>query len=96
MSVYNKVMYAVKHYDLNRDDLLRLIALAYMIGREQATVSVTDRFIKLAYDQMLRAFSCRYYKMALRVVGYEVYDIRRGDYWQKVSRLCRKLKTKVI
>lgn len=62
-----------------RDDIEKLIALAYYIGREEATRSVADAYTAHIAEQHKRALASRYYRMAYEVVGPQEY-IYMSDY----------------
>ena len=57
----------------NASDLDKLIAWAYWIGQEHATVTVSDEYAALIQEQRQRAANCRYYRMANAIIGEQNY-----------------------
>lgn len=60
-------------YDMEKDDPRKLIAIAYYMGRESADREVSDMYNAHLARQRKRAEKCRYYRMALDIVGPERY-----------------------
>ena len=55
------------------DNVDRLIALAYEMGREAATKEVSDKYRSLLEKQKIAAKACRYHEMAKKIVGDAEY-----------------------
>lgn len=72
-----EAVYADK--DMEQDSLNKLLALAYYMGREEATHEVSDKYNAVLAEQRKRAEACRYYKMAAEIVG-NVKAIYSSDY----------------
>lgn len=69
-----------KHdFSMDADSWEKLVYLAYYMGREEATKSVSDEYSKLLSEQKARAKECRYYKMAMHVQGNYDY-LYTSDY----------------
>lgn len=59
--------------DMEDDSLDKLLAIAYYMGREEATREVSDKYNAHLAAQHERAEACRYYKMAAAIVGPEKF-----------------------
>ena len=59
--------------DMEGDSLDKLLAIAYYMGREEATREVSDKYNAHLAAQHERAEACRYYKMAAAIVGPEKF-----------------------
>lgn len=59
--------------DMEGDSLDKLLAVAYYMGREEATREVSDKYNAHLTAQHERAEACRYYKMAAAIVGPEKF-----------------------
>ena len=79
MTVIELVKECVKNLECEKDTTEKLIALAYFIGKEEATREVSDSYKKLIQEQRKRAAECRYKHMAEKVIGDQNY-IYFGDY----------------
>ena len=79
MTVIERVKECVKNLECEKDTTEKLIALAYFIGKEEATREVSDSYKKLIQEQRKRAAECRYKHMAEKVIGDQNY-IYFGDY----------------
>ena len=79
MTVIERIKQAVDNYDCEKDNLDKIIALAYMIGKEKATKEVSDAYSKLLAEQRERAEKCRYHKMAAEIIGDKEH-LYFGDY----------------
>lgn len=82
MKIKDRVRQAVETAQMDEvltKDIDKLIALAYYIGRESATIEVSDKYNKLIAQQNERADKCRYYKMAKSIIGDKEY-IYNSDY----------------
>lgn len=62
-----EAVYADK--DMESDNLNKLLALAYYMGREEATRETSDKYNAVLEAQRKRAEACRYYKMAAAIIG---------------------------
>ena len=72
-TVRTRVKEAIDNYDTEGDSLNKLLALAYYMGREEATREVSDKYNAHLAAQHERAEACRYYKMAAAIVGPEKF-----------------------
>lgn len=79
MTVIERVKECVKSLECEKDTTEKLIALAYYIGKEEATREVSDAYTKLIQEQRKRADKCRYKHMAEKIIGSQNY-IYFGDY----------------
>lgn len=79
MTVLQRIKQAVNNLDCSKDDVNKIIALAYMIGKEEATRTVSDEYKKLIKEQRKRADNCRYKHLANKIIGEQNY-IYFGDY----------------
>lgn len=86
MTVVERIRTAVNsHGDMNKDSVDKLIFLAYYIGREEATRTVSDDYTAHIKAQKERAAACRYNKLAATIVGPEDY-IYHGDYAMEMMK----------
>lgn len=72
-----EAVYADK--DMEQDSLNKLLALAYYMGREEATKEVSDQYNAVLAEQRKRAEACRYYNMATKIIG-NVKAVYSSDY----------------
>lgn len=79
MTIIERVKECVKNLECEKDSIEKVIALAYYIGREEATREVSDSYKKLIQEQRKRAVECRYKHMAEKVIGDQNY-IYYSDY----------------
>lgn len=79
MTIIEKVRQCVNALDCEKDSIEKVIALAYYIGKEEATREVSDTYKKLIQEQRERAAECRYKHMANAVIGDQNY-IYFSDY----------------
>lgn len=79
MTVLQRIKQAVNNLDCSKDDVNKIIALAYYIGKEEATRTVSDEYKKLIQAQRKRADNCRYKHLANKIIGEQNY-IYFGDY----------------
>lgn len=79
MTIIERVKECVKNLECEKDSTEKIIALAYYIGKEEATREVSDSYKKLIREQRKRASECRYKHMAEKVIGDQNY-IYFGDY----------------
>ena len=69
MTIKERVMQCVENLDCENDTIEKLVALAYFMGKEEATKEVSDAYTELIRGQIKRAVNCRYNYMAMEVVG---------------------------
>lgn len=79
MTIIERVKECVNNLECEKDTTEKLIALAYFIGKEEATREVSDAYTKLIREQRKRAAECRYKHMAEKVIGDQNY-IYFSDY----------------
>ena len=65
--------------DMDNDTVDKLLTIAYMMGREEATREVCDKYNALIRDQYERADKCRYHNLAHEIVG-NIKNIYFMDY----------------
>lgn len=90
----DRIRAAVQNHDMEADDINKLLALAYYMGREEAAKEVSDMYNKHIAEQKKRAEACRYYKMAREVVGTEDY-LYSSDYAGEMSSIFGGDETKI-
>ena len=73
MTVIQRIKQAVNNFDCETDNIDKIIALAYMIGKEKATRDVSNAYNKLLVEQRKRAENCRYHNMAAEIIGDKKY-----------------------
>lgn len=86
MTVIERVRKAIDKLNCEEDNLDKLIALAYYIGREEATREVSDKYNAVLAEQRERADNCRYHKLAHQIIGSVRY-IHTGDYSQDMKNM---------
>lgn len=79
MTINERVKQCIAEMDCEKDSIEKLVALAYFIGKEEATREVSDSYKKLIQEQRKRAENCRYKHMANKIIGDQDY-IYFGDY----------------
>lgn len=79
MTILEKIAACKACTDFEHDSIEKLIAIAYWIGREEATREISDKYNDLIRDQRRRAAECRYHKMAAEIVG-DISYIYSSDY----------------
>lgn len=84
MTVIERIRKAVDNLNCEEDNLDKLIALAYYIGREEATREVSDKYNAVLAEQRERADNCRYHNLAHQIIGSVRY-IPTGDYAQTMK-----------
>lgn len=70
--------------DLDEDSVGKLIAIAYYIGREEATKRIIDRHNEIINEQRKRAAKSRYHNFADSIIG-DCPFIYSGDYSGNVT-----------
>lgn len=86
MTILQRIKAALNDFDCSRDDLNKIIALAYYIGKEEATRQVSNEYVQLIKEQRTRADNCRYKNLANKIIGEQNY-IYFGDYDQAMTGL---------
>lgn len=86
MTVIERIRKAVDNLNCEEDSLDKLIALAYYIGREEATREVSDKYNVVLSKQRERADNCRYHNLAHQIIGSVRY-IHTGDYSQDMKTM---------
>lgn len=79
MTIIERVQKAVVEFNGDNDNIDKLIACAYYFGRENATREIADKYNSVFDEQRERAAKCRYYNVALDVIGNTHY-IYSPDY----------------
>lgn len=73
MTILERIEKAIHNLDCNTDNIDKLIALAYFVGKERATKEVSDEYKKLLAEQRERAKNCRYHNMVAEIIGDKEY-----------------------
>lgn len=73
MKITERIQHALQNHDMEVDSIDKIIAIAYMIGREQAAKEISDKYNDLIAQQNKRAENCRYHKMASEIIGEQKY-----------------------
>lgn len=85
MRAIDRILLGINNPELGEDSVNRLIYLAYMLGREEATKEVSDKYSAILKSQHKRAEQCRYHQMAEDIIGFRGDYIYFPDYSQDVS-----------
>lgn len=88
-TVKERVEQALNNLNCDVDNVDKIIALAYHMGRESAAKEVCDMVAALIAEMRERADNCRYYHMAHAVIG-KVNGIYHGDYDQAMTNIFGK------
>lgn len=83
MTILEKIKSCTETWSGETDSVEKIIAIAYYIGREEATKEISDKYTALLREQRSRAKACRYHKMAFEIIGDTDY-IYSSDYAQDV------------
>lgn len=84
-TVRNRIKEAIYNSEDKEDDTIdKLLALAYYMGREEATRETSDKYNAVLEAQRKRAEACRYYKMAAAIIG-DVKAVYSPDYAGEMS-----------
>lgn len=94
MTIIECVKECVNALDCEKDSIEKVIALAYYIGKEEATREVSDSYKKLIQEQRKRAAKCRYKHMANDIIGNQNY-IYFSDYDSAMTGLFGSDDTKI-
>ena len=84
MTIIERIEKAIKNYDAEKDSIDKVIAMAYFIGREQATKELSDKIAKVFEEQKKRALKSRYHNIAMNVQGNISY-VYSADYSQGMT-----------
>lgn len=79
MTVKERVLEAIHNWDCERDNVDKIIALAYYMGRESAAKEVCDKAYTIFDNQRKTAENSRYHNLAMKVQGNVTY-IYHPDY----------------
>lgn len=79
MTILERIRKACANREHEKDSIDKLIYVAYMIGREEATKEVSDKYRAHIAEQKERADKSRYRNLCNYVVGDESY-IYTSDY----------------
>lgn len=86
MTIIERIKKALDNLDCEEDNLDKLIALAYYIGREEATKEISDKYNAVLAEQRERADASRYHLLAHKIIGDTRY-IHSGDYAQDIKTM---------
>ena len=97
MTVYDVVHNIVDNhnYDMETDNVNKIIAIAYYMGREDSCIETSNEYRKLLAKQKERARQCRYYKMALEVQG-DIDYIYMPDYARDMTKTFAYDKSEIL
>ena len=73
MTLRRRVNEAREKFGTEVTEIDKLITYAYELGAHEAAVELSDRVSDHLFEQTERALSCRYWRMALGVVGTDEY-----------------------
>lgn len=85
MNASERIFKAMSNVNLDEDTVDRLIYLAWMMGREEATKEVSDKYTEVLKGQHERAKNCRYHNLAENIIGFSGDYIYFADYSQDVT-----------
>lgn len=85
MKIKERIEKALKCRNFETDNIDKIIAIAYYMGKEKATKEICDRHKKIFDEQKERAKKCRYHKMAMEVIGNE-RTIYSDDYSNDITK----------
>lgn len=94
MTIIERIKKAVDNLDCETDNIDKLIALAYYIGREDATREISDKYNAVLAEQRKRAGSSRFHNLANEIIGNTRY-IHSSDYSQDMKTMFGSDKTKL-
>jgi ATP-dependent Lon protease len=81
-------------YDMEKDDIKKLIAIAYYYGREQAVREFSEEVNKVLKDQQERVQQCRYKNMAMKIQG-NISNIYSADHSGEMTNIFGADKTNI-
>ena len=85
MKIKDRVKNTVKgKYDMETDNIDKLIVMAYYIGREDAAKDLCDKYTMVRSNQKEQARKSRYHNMAQRILG-PVEHLYSTDYNQTMT-----------
>lgn len=84
MTINERIKKAIENFSGDEDSIDKIIALAYFIGREDATKEISDKVNAVFAEQKERAKACRYSNMAMSVQG-DIDHVYSPDYSQGMT-----------
>ena len=93
MTILERLKLALNREDANKDNVDKLMAIAYYIGKEEATKDIIDRHNKQCESMRANAKRTRYHKMAEKVIGKT--DIYSPDYAMEATTMFGSDETKL-
>ena len=84
MTINERITNAIENFSADTDNIDKIIALAYFIGREDAAKELSDKVNAVFAEQKKRAKACRYSNMAMRVQG-DIDHVYSQDYSQDMT-----------
>jgi hypothetical protein len=94
MTIIERVKQCADTFDGEKDNVEKLVAVAYYMGRGSATREVSDKYKKLIKEQRERANKCRYKHMAMEIIGDRDY-IYNSNYGCEMTGLFGSDETKI-
>lgn len=94
MTIVERIKKAIKNLDCETDNIDKLVALAYYIGREDAAREISDKYNAVLAEQRKRADDSRYHNLANEIIGSTRY-IHSSDYAQDMKTMFGGDKTKL-
>lgn len=95
MTIKERIMEIVHNkWDMEMDNLEKIVVMAYCIGRESGVREVSDEYRVLITEQRERANKCRYVHMANKIIGSRDY-IYHPDYAGEISAMFGDDETKL-
>ena len=79
MTIKERIKQAIDNMDCDVDNIEKVIALAYYIGREDAAKTTSDMYNDVLAAQIKRANGCRYHNMAMDIQG-GIHYVYTSDY----------------
>ena len=73
MTIKQRIKKCLQSFNCDEDNLEKIVAIAYYIGKEKATKEVSDAYKTLLEEQRKRAENCRYHNMAAEIIGDKKY-----------------------
>ena len=73
MTIKQRIKKCLESFNCDNDNLEKIVALAYYMGKERATREVSDAYKALLAEQRERAENCRYHNMAAEIIGDKKY-----------------------
>lgn len=91
-TIIDRVHEIVKKENIETDCMEKLIWAAYMLGREEATIETANQYRKILKEQIQRALSVRYHRMAMNVQGHIPF-LKHDEFNREISKRFRKERT---